>query len=224
MDDHFRPLGLVPQASPREVKRAYRRIARLIHPDRDPAFTKRFVALKNSYELITAGRGSVEKSRPTGRTLHVPLVRSIVGGRSPVAIPVGVRFDWGLRPCSCESGARVFSKLGIRQRCMVCQGTGYVRSPDVEREIIREKVVVIPQETEDGQPLSINGVDFSVMVYTGDREGLDYLSDLCRGETHTRGLWGRVEVPPLASGDTFVIPNAGFFDGFRRGNHIISIR
>jgi curved DNA-binding protein CbpA len=53
--DPFRVLGLPPGASPAEVKRAYRALAKRHHPDAaGPAATARFLAIQQAYESISA--------------------------------------------------------------------------------------------------------------------------------------------------------------------------
>ncbi len=54
--DHHATLGLAPDATLGDVKRAYRRLAMRWHPDRntDPAATERFKAIRAAYEQIVA--------------------------------------------------------------------------------------------------------------------------------------------------------------------------
>lgn len=55
IDDLYRVLGVGPQASPVEIKQAYRRLARQLHPDvnRDPAPRAGFVAVTSAYEVLS---------------------------------------------------------------------------------------------------------------------------------------------------------------------------
>lgn len=52
--DHYRVLGVAPNASTPEIRRAYRRLARQHHPDhnRDPNGAERFIALAFAYEIL----------------------------------------------------------------------------------------------------------------------------------------------------------------------------
>ena len=53
--DPFRVLGLPPDASPAEVRRAHRMLAKRHHPDAaGPAATARFLAIQQAYEAIAA--------------------------------------------------------------------------------------------------------------------------------------------------------------------------
>ena len=54
--DPFAVLDLAPDASQRDIKKAYRRLAMAHHPDRnpgDPAAAKRFLQVKDAYELLS---------------------------------------------------------------------------------------------------------------------------------------------------------------------------
>jgi curved DNA-binding protein CbpA len=69
--DPYRTLGLQPGATPAEVKRAYRRLAKAFHPDSaGAAELPRFLAIHEAYERLTsgrrAGRGSAGAAGPGG--------------------------------------------------------------------------------------------------------------------------------------------------------------
>jgi DnaJ domain len=51
---HYRALGLQENASPDEIKKAYRKLAKAYHPDvnSSPDATQRFIAINNSYEAL----------------------------------------------------------------------------------------------------------------------------------------------------------------------------
>jgi molecular chaperone DnaJ len=56
LKDHYTTLGLHPSASMDEIKRAYRRLALELHPDKkgdDPYAAARFAAVKEAYETLT---------------------------------------------------------------------------------------------------------------------------------------------------------------------------
>jgi curved DNA-binding protein CbpA len=55
--DPYRTLGLEPGATPAEVKRAYRRLAKAFHPDSaGEAALPRFLAIHEAYDQLTTGR------------------------------------------------------------------------------------------------------------------------------------------------------------------------
>lgn len=52
--DHYRTLGVAPDASTREIRRAYRRLARRHHPDVNPTDDAgRFVAIAGAYQVLS---------------------------------------------------------------------------------------------------------------------------------------------------------------------------
>jgi molecular chaperone DnaJ len=54
--NYYRILGISPGASTEEVKRAYRRLAKELHPDRhsnDPAATAKFQALNEAHAVLS---------------------------------------------------------------------------------------------------------------------------------------------------------------------------
>ena len=61
-EDPYRTLGVTNDSTDAEIKRAYRKLARQYHPDRNPndtASEERFKSIQNAYELI----GSSEARR-----------------------------------------------------------------------------------------------------------------------------------------------------------------
>src|SRR5688500_13778641 len=54
--DHYATLGVSREASPEEIKRAYRKLARELHPDAnqsDPASEERFKSVTHAYEVLS---------------------------------------------------------------------------------------------------------------------------------------------------------------------------
>lgn len=112
--DPYRTLGVPPDATPEELKRAYRRLVKQFHPDSaGPAATERFIAIQVAYESLLggapggAGGGSAGARSAPGqpaRTAGGP-----VAGRSSA----GARPSPGARPApGGRPGARAGSQPG----------------------------------------------------------------------------------------------------------------
>jgi DnaJ domain len=83
--DPYRTLGLQPGATPAEVKRAYRRLAKEFHPDSaGAAELPRFLAIHEAYERLTSGRRGARAAGSAGRP---------AGGPAPSAGPEPWRAD-----------------------------------------------------------------------------------------------------------------------------------
>ncbi len=66
--DPHRVLGLVPGASPGEIRAAYRRLAKLYHPDAaGERALPRFLAIQAAYEQLVDGEGRLRTGGPAGR-------------------------------------------------------------------------------------------------------------------------------------------------------------
>ena len=98
-DDLYRVLGLSPGASAAEVTRAYRRQARVWHPDNrpgDPDAAARFREVRDAYEILstaTARTGEPPVASPVARPAP-PAYRSPSWADPPVRIgPVRIEPD-----------------------------------------------------------------------------------------------------------------------------------
>jgi len=108
--DYYRILGIDPKASPDEVKKAYRKLARKYHPDRNPGDEKaeeHFKEVQEAYDILSSpeSRRRYDRRRrdPTGRE-HVTS-----GGARFRRAPDGtyVRFEEG-----ASGGEDPFGGLG----------------------------------------------------------------------------------------------------------------
>ncbi|MHC5003055.1 MAG: DnaJ domain-containing protein [Planctomycetota bacterium] len=66
MPKHYERLGLKPGASEREIHDAYRALARQYHPDVNPDGEEKFLAIKESYELLRDPKNRPDARRRAG--------------------------------------------------------------------------------------------------------------------------------------------------------------
>ena len=52
MSDYYATLGVARDASPDDIKRAYRRLARELHPDVNPEAEEQFKEITRAYEVL----------------------------------------------------------------------------------------------------------------------------------------------------------------------------
>ncbi len=147
-------LGVPPSASAEEIRRAYRALARLIHPDLNPGHdaASRFARLSDAYAVLSdparrraydAGRPSLQSSLPrpgprsagvVGRgvlrgadvetAVRVSLRAAAQGGQVEVAVP-------RREVCAVCVGIGV-AEGAARSRCPRCLGSGGTRTPGEE--------------------------------------------------------------------------------------------
>ncbi|MGA9395734.1 MAG: DnaJ C-terminal domain-containing protein [Azonexus sp.] len=137
--DHHATLGLAPDATLGDVKRAYRRLAMRWHPDRntDPAATERFKAIRAAYEQIVAVDTSEAANTDVPETgeaeeapqaaadirlnLEISLEQAAAGCRTTIDYTRG-------KACPTCAGSGEAGMTRTRF-CAACHGSGRVRDP-----------------------------------------------------------------------------------------------
>ncbi len=150
MSDHYAVLGVEPSATPRQITRAYRKLAKELHPDTNPGGEERFKAITAAYDVLSDPEKRREYDEERTRPRARPRPQSTPHGRSsPGVSPFDFAGDdvWsnlsdlfgGSRPAPPSATANLEITLldamrGITisatlpQPCPGCQGTGVVGS------------------------------------------------------------------------------------------------
>ena len=141
----FEILDLEPDASLAEIKLAYRRMARAVHPDTnpgDPFAAARFREVRAAYETVLRLRERESSAAIAPVRIPCVLVGPHLVGTLPVSASGARRHRWipltlwAMRTCMvCEGdgGRRVPTFFGSRrEECPQCEGTGVV---GVERRL-----------------------------------------------------------------------------------------
>jgi molecular chaperone DnaJ len=137
--DHHAILGLAPDATLGDVKRAYRRLAMRWHPDRntDPAATERFKAIRAAYEQLVAvdaaeaakndvpetgeGEAAPQAAADIRLNLEISLEQAAAGCRTTIDYTRG-------KACPTCAGSGEAGMTRTRF-CAACHGSGRVRDP-----------------------------------------------------------------------------------------------
>ncbi|MDR1062522.1 MAG: DnaJ domain-containing protein [Azoarcus sp.] len=121
-------LGVGPDASPGAIKKAFRHLAMLWHPDRNPApeAGEFFARLSTACDYLlerAAAHGAMGKAAPRGedrrQDIALEIERLCLGGEAEVVLE-------SRRECA-ECGGAGHVESGHSQLCASCQGSGRVR-------------------------------------------------------------------------------------------------
>ena len=63
--DFYKELGVSSDASQKEIKNAYRKLASELHPDKNPAGAERFKAVSEAYSVCRTGQAQGVRRNPT---------------------------------------------------------------------------------------------------------------------------------------------------------------
>jgi molecular chaperone DnaJ len=123
--NHYEALGVPKNASQDEIKKAYRKLVREVHPDRNPGKEERFKEVQSAYDVI----GDPEKRKQYDRF-------GSMNGRGPSAGgPGGTTFDFGEFDLGDIFGGLFGSASGSRGGGTRAQPQRGQRGSDVEVEV-----------------------------------------------------------------------------------------
>lgn len=153
MTDHYEVLGIAREASQDEIKRAYRKLARELHPDVNPSedAAERFKSVTHAYDVLSdpQSRAEYDRGPQTGFGLGDIFEQFFGGGRTQGPRPrrqpgqdsllrvdleladvvFGVHKELRVQTAVlCEACDGACTAPGTREEtCTICQGTGHVQ-------------------------------------------------------------------------------------------------
>jgi DnaJ-class molecular chaperone len=173
--DPYETLGVAPEASADEIKKAYRRLAKRFHPDTtggDKAKEERFKEISTAYDIL--GDASKRKQYDTMRQSGFAGIPGAEGGGPGVGFDLGElfaqMFGGGGAPPG-RAGARARGGPGVEYRVYSSGGPGFSGFPGFggfEEEVPRPRRRRAPEPTApteravqaaDGSRLVLRGAD-----------------------------------------------------------------
>src|SRR6266550_73418 len=227
--DYYQILGVSETATTDEIKKAFRRLAKQYHPDRNPnnpQAADRFKEISEAHDVLSDAEKRKKYDQLRRYGAFAGAGRGGFGGGGGFTVQ---------RPCPvCRGRGKVPS-----QRCPTCQGSGEVRQE-------KHLTITIPAGTEDGTRLRLKGQgakgkgDIVVAIQVEPdrffrREGLDVIGvvpinlaqALLGSKIKVRTLDGKrvvLKVPPgTHHGQKFRIPGQGIERNGRRGDQYVEV-
>ena len=182
--DPYKTLGVAKKASDEEIKKAYRKLARDNHPDRnngDEAAEERFKDVQEAYSILSdpeKRKAYDSGGRDLETEVHISFDQAMEGAQVPVSVPLsapcptchGTGAKPGTQPTVCSRcqgrGVEAESQglFSISQPCRQCGGTGTeIKDPCATcggagrtRQVKRYRVN-IPAGVRDGSRVRLAG-------------------------------------------------------------------
>lgn len=139
--DLYALLGIAPDASAEDIKRAYRARARELHPDMQPDAADApaaFAAVERAYRTLTnpATRKDYDRRRRIAAATDMRRIKTVLPRRPRTAAPpppVGNDGDidqlLNLDPVTAANGGQVKTLVPVRETCTTCGGHGAATTP-----------------------------------------------------------------------------------------------
>ena len=162
--DYYKTLGVSDKATDKELRRAYRKLAKEFHPDSHPGSEERFKAVSAAYDVL----GDPEKRKEYDEVRRLGPLSNLGGfggsGGGGVAVATSISASTTFRTSSAACSAR----LGVAA-AHTTSGSGPRRGHDLEAELHLSF-----QEAVDGAVTTVNvasGTRCSTCDGSGSRPG-----------------------------------------------------
>lgn len=140
--DSFSILGLAPDASFAEIKRAYRRMAMVWHPDRSshPEATERFKLIRAAYEALQdrskmegESDDATDEAAPAARATDIRLDFEVSLEEAAFGCEKKIAYDRGVTCATCSGSGE--AGISRSRPCHGCYGSGRIRDRHWDLEI-----------------------------------------------------------------------------------------
>ena len=129
--DYYKVLGVSPEATEKEITRAYRKLAKQFHPDANPGAEDKFKELSAAYDVL----GDADKRKEYDEVRRLgPLSGSFPGGFGGAGSPGNGGFSFRVDNLGDLFGG-IFNRGGRSQQTSTWPGGGPRRGRDVEAEL-----------------------------------------------------------------------------------------
>ncbi|SCZ97656.1 BZ3500_MvSof-1268-A1-R1_Chr4-3g07341 [Microbotryum saponariae] len=143
--DFYKILGLSKTASEKEIKKAYRRLSKQYHPDKNPeeSAKAKFLEIGHAYEALSDpekrkiydrfGEEGLKQQQGGGGAFHDPfdVFRQAFGGQQQQRKGNNMIADIEVDLESIYSGDRINFNIARKQMCEECEGSGARSAQDV---------------------------------------------------------------------------------------------
>jgi len=239
--EYYRILEVSPYNTLEEIKKSYRRLALLYHPDKNPGTGDKFKQINEAYEFISKNHG-FNKRRPTSNhgfsTMFSEMFKTMQKRRNYRQL---LRLDLTLQEALCGVSKNINVLLEVpcgkcnmltRARCSFCRGIGYIKRG-------KRFVFTFPPNTYQDQifkhnnfvedadlHVRVNIVD-SFFVFKGKNvssvEGLNIFKAILGGYVTIRTIFGNEDVlTPEGKINDYHYTIKG--KGIGGGDHIVKFR
>lgn len=204
MNEHYQTLELDPDASLEEVKKSYRRLVKIYHPDKHPndsTATGKFTEITNAYDEIVKLKTQLQEEPSKSFTLTVDMVANYLGtiielDGEHFKIPVGLISGDKAKFSSPSKGIVEFSIILREQKGFTTKGRDLYTSIEVDEKDIRKgKTFNVPNHPYLlGRPIAFPKDAQHETTYTFHRCGLVNTNVGNRGDLFVKVLFKQTPI------------------------------